>query len=267
MADSPLFVEDMDYIERPDGILVFQRRAFARDYFHYKPGEHVVFGGPSTNGKTTLAFDLLEYVANPDFPAYVSVSKPQDEVSDRRGRELGFRRVHEWPPPVRIQEVFGGQKPSGYLIWSHFGDINSDMPRAAKVTKALIDDRYANGARPKKANGAGGILVMDDTMMKAKILGLDDEMVTILAMAGAMKLAIWTFVQKPTDSGRTTMWAYENSKHLFFTKGGDRRMLDRYAEIIGDRGQEAKKIIPSLKPYEFLYIHRTKGWMCIVGAN
>ena len=265
MDNSPLFVEDMDYIERPDGVQVFQRRNFCRDFFHYKPGEHVVFGGPSTRGKTTLAFDLLEYNVNPDFPAYVSVSKPQDPVTAQRGAELGFRRVSEWPPPRRVQEIFGGQKPSGYLVWSQFGDMNTDMDRAAKVTQALIDDRYANGAR--KTKDQGGILVMDDTMVKAKILGLDDRMVTILAMAGAMKLAIWLFVQKPTDSGRTTMWGYENATHLFFTKGGDRRMLDRYVEIIGDKGPIAKRIIPTLKPYEFLYIHKVEGWMCIVGAK
>lgn len=264
MENSPLFVEDMDYQTRPDGIQVFQRRVFCRDYFHYKPGEHVVFGGPSTRGKTTMAFDLIEYTVNPDFPAYVAVSKPRDPVTERRGHELGFRRVTEWPPPVRIQEMFGSQKPSGYLVWSQFGDLHTDMQRSADLTSKLIYERYSNGA---KANSKGGLLIMDDTMVKAKIQGLDNEMVTILAMAGAMNIGMWVFVQKPTDSGRTPLWAFEQATHIFFTKGGDDAMLKRYREILGDKGTVAIQIIPTLKPFEFLYVHKVEGWMCIIGAN
>jgi hypothetical protein len=126
-------------------------------------------------------------------------------------------------------------------------------------------ERYANGA---SRESKGGILVMDDTMVKAKIMGLDKHMVTILAMAGAMKLALWIFVQKPTDSGRTPLWGFENAIHLFLTKGGDDKMLARYAEIIGGKnGVMAKQIIPTLKDYEFLYVHKTDGFMCIVGAE
>jgi hypothetical protein len=261
---SPLYVEDQDEYRRPDGMTVIRRREFERERFNYKPGQHVVFGGPSTRGKTTLAFGLLEYAATPEFPAYVAVSKPQDPVTAQRGRELGYRRVTEWPPPKRIQEVLGGKKPDGYLIWPPFGDLETDMVRCAAVTEKLLMERYSHGASSKNK---GGILVMDDTMVKAKIMGLDKHMVTILAMAGAMKLGLWVFVQKPTDSGRTPLWAFENATHLFFTKGGDAQMLKRYSEIIGDLGPIAKQVIPTLGPYEFLYIHRTEGFMCIVGAK
>lgn len=264
MENAPLFDEDMDYVERPSGIRVYNRRVFARDYFHYKPGEHVVFGGPSQRGKTTMAFDLIEYVVNPEFPAYFAVSKPRDPVTERRGKELGFRRVSEWPPPVRIQELLGQQKPAGYLVWSQFGDLEKDMRRSAILTDKLLMERYASGAGNKNK---GGVLVMDDTMIKAKIMGLDNQMVTILAMAGAMDMGLWVFVQKPTDSGRTPLWAFEQANHVFFTKGGDDAMLKRYKEILGDKGRIAVQIIPTLKSFEFLYVHKTEGWMCIVGAS
>lgn len=260
---SPVFVSDMDSWERPDGITVFRRKSFP-EYFDYKPGQHVVFGGPSTFGKTTLALQLVDAVATPELPAYIAVSKPSDPVTARETARMGFRRVEDWPAPKKLQEMFGGSKPRGYVIWPPFGDLNTDMERCAEVTGRLINERYAKGANPKSK---GGILVMDDTMVKAKLMGLDNHMVTILAMAGAMKLGLWIFVQKPTDSGRTTLWGYENAIHMFFTKGGDARMLNRYAEIIGEHGKEAKQIIPTLKPFEFLYIHKVEGWMCIVGAN
>ena len=109
---------------------------------------------------------------------------------------------------------------------------------------------------------------MDDTMVKGKIMGLDKDMVTILAMAAAMGIGEWIFVQKPTDSGSTPLWGFENAIHLFLTKGGDDRMLNRYVEIIGDEnGAMIKRTIRSLKSYQFLYIHKTEGYMCIVDAS
>lgn len=263
----PIFRSEQMTYQNDYGVTVIQREAFARDYFNYKNGEHVVFGGPSTRGKTTLAFDLLEYCAKPTAPAYVAVSKPSDPVTQKRGLELGFRRVTTWPPEKKLNEyqMFGGKKPPGYLIWPPFGDLDTDMERCAELTRKLIMERYAQGA--KGAKSEPGILVMDDTMVKAKIMGLDKEMVTILAMAGAMKLGLWIFVQKPTDSGRTTVWGYENATHLFFTKGGDRRMMLRYLEILGEHGQLANRIIPTLEPYQFLYCHKVEGFMCIVGAK
>lgn len=261
---TPLFESERDSYLSPEGILVIARDPFFDDYFDYDPGEHVIFGGPTTHGKTTLAFDALQRVAKPTFPAYVAVSKPRDPVTSERGAALGFRRVSEWPPPVKIQELMGGEKPRGYLVWPPFGDLNTDMQRCAEITAKLLMERYAYGASKKNK---GGILVMDDTMIKAKIMGLDNQMVTILAMAGAMDLGLWLFIQKPTDSGRTALWGYEQSTHLFFFRGGDEQMLKRYAEIIGTNGAIARRIIPTLKEYQALYVHRTTGAMCIVDAK
>jgi hypothetical protein len=86
-------------------------------------------------------------------------------------------------------------------------------------------------------------------------------------MAGAMGISLWIFVQKPTDSGRTTVWGFEQATHLFFTKGGDDRVLERYAEIAGDKGPIVKRVVPTLKPFQFLYIHKYSGFICIVDAQ
>lgn len=243
---------------RDDGIWVFSRREFGEYRFDYNPGEHVVFGGPSTRGKTTLAFDLLEFVVTPTLPAYVAVSKPDDSTTLARGTALGYRRVSEWPPTRKLNEVWGGPPP-GYLVWPKMGNIDTDIPACAKITSDLMRHTYANGVRKKHA-----ILVMDDTMVKAKVMGLDGQMVTILAMAGAMGVGLWIFVQKPTDSGRTTLWGYENATHLFLTKGGDARMLARYIEIAGDKGKLVAAVVPTLKDYQFAYLHKYSGHFCIV---
>ena len=250
--------------QRPDGIWVFPRTLFFENHFDYKPGEHVVFAGPSKRGKTELAFDGLSAVTTPELPGYVVVSKPTDPVTEKRGKELDYRFVHDWPVPPKMSELWDGH-PRGYVIWPRFGDISQDMDRAAGITARFMADRYSASARREKRSA--GIMVMDDTMVKAKIMGLDKQMVTILAMAGAMKVGLWVFVQKPTDSGRTTLWAYENGDHFFITKGNDGSMLKRYREIAGDKGHIVQSVVPTLDRYQFLYFEQSHGYICIVDAS
>jgi len=240
----------------------FGRDEFRHTRWTYKDGQHVLFAGPTQMaGKTTLAFELLEVTAHPGMPAYVAVSKPHDPVSEKEGKRLGYRLVKTWPPPPRIQDMLSREKPSGFLVWPDFGDIDQDAEKAAQVTGALLRDRYAKGVKGKK-----GILVCDDTVVKSKLLGLDRLMTTHIAMAGAMKLGGWYFVQKPTDSGQAAVWAYGNSAHVFISHESDKRNRIRYNEIGGHDGQLVANIVQKLNPYEFLYLNN-KREMCILGAD
>jgi len=241
---------------------VIPREEFARDYFDYKPGQHVVFAGPTQRaGKTTLCFQLLEYTATPECPAYIAVSKPRDPVTEREMKRLGYRRVDNWPVEPKVGELFNG-KPAGYVVWPQFGDMDNDVERAALVTGKLLRDRYAQGVKGKK-----GILVCDDTVVKSKLLGLDREMTTHIAMAGAMDVGGWYFVQKPTDSGRAAIWAYGNCEHIFISRDPDARNRARYDEIGGFDAHQVDAISQKLKPFQFLYLKRTGNRMCIVDSK
>jgi hypothetical protein len=241
---------------------VFGRDEFAAEYFDYDPGQHVVFCGPTQRaGKTTLCFKLLEYTATPDCPAYIAVSKPRDPVTEREMKRLGYRKVETWPVEPKVGELFNG-KPSGYVIWPKFGDMDKDTDRAAQITGTLLRDRYAQGVKGKK-----GILVCDDTVVKSKLLNLDREMTTHIAMAGAMDLGGWYFVQKPTDSGRAAIWAYGNSEHIFISNDPDKRNRARYDEIGGFDAHQVDAISQRLKPYQFLYLKRSGTRMCIVDSK
>jgi len=249
--------------QRADGLWVFPRKEFVNERFAYKAGQHVVFAGPSQNGKTTLAFDLLEVSATPQLPAYVVVSKPEDPVSERRGKELNYRRVSEWPPKTTAKELFDG-KPSGYLIWPKFGDMNTDVENASRVTRDFIVATYADGARKKKA-----IMVLDDTYLKSRVLGLDREMTTIHAMAGAMGIGAWTFVQKVTGAGETTLIAYSAAEHLFLFNEPNENYRKKFGEIGGVDPKKVERIVMSLDKARFqcLYIKRTGRHLCIVDGE
>jgi hypothetical protein len=241
---------------------VFPRRIFASRYFHYKPGQHVLFAGPTQRaGKTTLCFTLLEFTATPDMPAYIAVSKPDDKVTLEESKRLHYRIVRTWPVEPKVSQIWDG-KPAGYVIWPEFGDIDKDADKARDITAALLRDRYAKGVKKQK-----GILVLDDTVVKSKLLGLDRYMTTHIAMAGAMKLGGWYFVQKPTDSGQAAIWAYGNSAHVFLSKDEDKRNRDRYDEIGGFPTHQVREITLRLNPYQFLYLGREHGTMCIVDSK
>lgn len=249
--------------DRGDGIWVIPRAEFCEQRWTYKPGQHVVFAGPTQRaGKTTLAFQLLEYTATPDLPAYVAVSKPTDKVTSQEGARLGYRRVSDYPFPAKFKELLAEGKPSGYLVWPDMRDPANAMQNASEVTSRLIDGVYAQGARNKKA-----ILMLDDTVTKSKVLGLDRQMVMVITMSGAMGIGGWFFVQKPSDAGKAALWSYPNAEHVFISKDPVKRNRDYYSDIGGFDSNQVGRISMSLKSYQFLYLERTHGYMCIVDSK
>lgn len=254
-----------------NGVAVFSREEFASRRFYYEPGEHVVFAGPTQNsGKTTLAFAILPYIVSPDFPAYVVVSKPRDRATERYGRELGFRRVRDWPAPPVL-----GPKPSGYLVWPDMSNPDTAVAEAARVARNLLDERYSAGARKlsrasRAANlksNAQCIIILDDTVAKSKVLKLDDIMVTHLTMAGAMGIGGWYFVQKPTDAGRAAIWSYSQSEHMFMFYDKVKDNQKRYSEIGGVDASFIVDTTAQLDRYQCLYIRRNGPQFCIVDSK
>jgi len=248
--------------QRSDGIWVIPRAEAARDRIAIKPGQHAVFAGPTQNGKTELAFTLLEYTATPACPAYVSVSKPRDPVTSKWGERLGYRRVSSWPPSPKIKELFKDGKPSGYLVWPDMRDSATAIENASESTRQLINGVYTDGAKGKKC-----ILVLDDTVTKSKVLGVDKEMTMILTMSGAMGIGGWFFVQKPTGAGNTALWSFSQSDHLFIARDPDKRNRERYSEIGGFDSREVERVSLTLERYQFLYLEREHRYMCIVDSK
>jgi hypothetical protein len=254
-----------------NGVAVFSRKEFGSRRFYYEAGEHVVYAGPTQNsGKTTLCFDLLPYLISPQFPVYVIVSKPRDRASERGAKELGLRRVKDWPAPPVL-----GPKPSGYLVWPDMSNPDTAVAEAARVARNLLNDRYSAGAKKlSRASRAAGlksnaqcIIVLDDTVAKSKVLKLDDVMVTHLTMAGAMGIGGWYFVQKPTDAGRAAIWSYSQCEHLFIFYDQVKDNQKRYSEIGGVDAGFIVDTTAQLDRYQCLYIRRNGPQFCIVDSK
>jgi hypothetical protein len=263
MTTETIDDRDRPAYQRPqDGLWVISREEFARERFDYKPGQHVVFAGPTQRaGKTTLAFKLLEYCATTDLPAYVAVSKPTDKATARMGARLGYRRTEQWPIPPKFQEMWNG-KPTGYLIWPDMRNPDTAMIKCEELTRELIRWAYSQGAKGKQC-----ILVLDDTVTKSKVLHLDGEMVMIITMAGAMGIGGWFFIQKPTDAGRAALWSYPNAEKVFISKDPEKRNRVRYNEIGGFDSDQVYNATQYLTSYQFLYLERSHGYMCVVDSR
>lgn len=244
--------------------LVISRSEFAKTHFDYHGGDHVVFGGPTQiSGKTQLAFDLLGPTATPDLPAFVAVSKPRDKVTSYYAKRLDYRVVREWPPAKQLKEYFG-HKYSGYVIWPRFGDLDRDAQNANEVLGLMLRDLYsqAAGKKPK-----AGIVVMDDTRDKEKVIGLKHEMTQYLAMSGAMELGLWVFVQKGSQQGDTMISAYSNAQHVFLFKEPTVRGREYYANIGGVDPTYIEWVLEQLGSRQALYIGRRGPVMCIVDSD
>jgi hypothetical protein len=250
--------------QRSDGIWVFPRQEFRAERWDYKSGQHVVFAGPTQRaGKSTLAFCLLEYTATPHEPVYVAVSKPKDKVTSEQGARLGYRRVSDYPFPARIRDIIDKEgKPSGYLIWPDMTNPTTAMQNASDVTSRLIDGVYSKGAKNEKC-----ILYLQDTVTKSKVLNLDRQMVMIITMSGAMGIGGWFEVQKPSDAGKTALWSYPNAEHVFISKDPVKKNRDYYSDIGGFDGNIVARVSMSLEKYQFLYLERSHGYMCIVDSE
>lgn len=243
--------------------VVIPRHDFARDYFDYTPGQHVVFSGPTqASGKTQLAFDLLQYAATEECPVYVAVSKPKDAVTSYYAKQYGWKIVRTWPPPNRLP---GTKKPKGYVVWPHFGDLHSDRERVRQVLSLMLAERYGASARSKKP--MHGIMMLDDTRDKSKVIGLDYEMTTYLTMAGAMGLGAWIFVQKGSQQGDTALMAYPNAGHLFIFQDPTAGGREYISNIGGADPAWIEWVLPQLEKRQCLYIRRNGPVFAIVDAD
>jgi hypothetical protein len=253
----------MAFTEMP---VLIPRPVFAERHFDYTPGDHVVFGGPTQiSGKTQLAYDLLGSVATPECPVFVAVSKPKDPVTTHYAALYGWRVVREWPTPKHVSEVFGNKKYSGYVIWPKFGDLYADRGKVQAVLGELIAERYGASARSKKAKH--GILMMDDTRDKEKVVGLRYEMTTVLSMAGAMGLGQWSFVQKPSQAGDTALMSYSAAKHWFLFRESTASAREYYGQIGGVDPHYIEHVLEHLGPRQAFYICRNGPTMAIVDSD
>lgn len=227
------------------GLVHLPRQDFIRDYFDYKPGEHVTLLAPTQNGKTTFGFQLLKHVSSDELPAYVLVIKPRDPVVVKWRKELDFGMTRDWPPP-RFP------KKRGWVIWpKHSFNIKADEAHHSRVMRSSIMGAYARGDS----------ILFDDEIWGLQDLGLRKELTTVHTRASAMGTGQWVASQRPFDVIQT---AYSQAEHLFLGPTPDKRDRDRFREIGGMDPALIDHATTRLSKFQFLHIQRTGATLCVV---
>lgn len=229
----------------------FSRAEFLERRWAYAPGEHVSFLGPTTSGKTTFAYQLLEVTAHPKMPVVALIMKPRDRVVTAWTKELGHRRVRGWPP---VPSIFS-PRPPGYALWPKHSLSNFERDNL------MLQSEFRRAIRQSYRTKARRILFADEVLGLTAELKLGDDLITVWSRGASMDCGLWAATQRPSH---VPLHMYSQAHHLFCSYDPDEVSRRRLAEIGGIDPKLVKATVMKLAKYEWLYIRRDGPKICVV---
>jgi hypothetical protein len=215
--------------------------------FEWKQNQHVGLVGPTEQGKTNLAYHLLELR---DFITYFAI-KTRDETLDAYAAQGGYVRLTDWPPrkgwPLK-RDVTPQEMPRR-LLWPDATRLDSE-PEQIRVFSQALDDIYTRG---------GWCPVFDDYWYLAHILGFEKQTKKFLANARSNYIPMVVCAQRP--AGNRLVELFDQATHLFFFRDNDEPNLKRISGVGWLSSDAIRALVANLEQYQFLYVHTRTGWM------
>lgn len=242
----------------PTTVLEIDRADFLDRFWRYRPGDHVTVLGPTDCGKTHLTFELLERAHDQTgiSPIFFA-TKPRDDLVAERGKQLGYRRIKDWPPSMMDQ----ARRPPGWLLWPpHTADPDVDDAAHYEVFRRAMMETYKASAR--RRNPLRVIQVWDEAGTLANYLGLMRYQQTILKRGRSCKCGGWNQDQRAAWMPQES---YNCAEHLFLAWDPDARNVERYDDIGGFDPGLVRDVTKTLEKRAFAYLRRADRTMCIVG--
>lgn len=178
-------------------------------YDKFEQGQHIALIGPTGQGKTTLAVELLDDFHEMGASELVMANKPKDDLLSKLEAN-GWPRIHRWPPD------YEHRTRRRVLLWPHYGRASRAVTNREKFEEAL-DYALLEG---------GWTVYLDEMRYFIETLGmrtLVDEYwngarssaVTLIAGAqgtswvskGMMRQETWLFMFKPRSIEETKDYA------------------------------------------------------------
>ena len=214
----------------------------------WRQDQHLGLVGPNGQGKTNLAYHLLELRR---FITYFAI-KTQDRSLDAYAAHGGYERLLDWPPVkgrwLFRREVTPAEMPRR-LLWPDATQLNSE-PEQIRVFSKALSDIYTQG---------GWCPVFDDYWYLAHILGFEKQTKKFLANARSNYIPMVVCAQRP--AGNRLVELFDQATHLFFFRDNDEPNLKRISGVGWLSSDAIRALVANLEPYQFLYVNTRTGWM------
>lgn len=209
-----------------------------KDSLEWNQGEHVTLIGPTGQGKTTLAVELLErrkYVV-------VFACKPHDPLIEELVSERDYFLTETWPPPSPREKF------SRVVFWPRIEKM-SDVVTQKLAFKLALEDIYRQGK---------WAVYLDECRYITDTLKLTSQAHLLWLQGRSLKISFVVGTQRP-------FWipleAMDQATHLFLWRENDERNLDRLKGLGSVRGKELRETVTALGDHEFVYVNTRSGEM------
>lgn len=209
--------------------------------FRWAQGEHVALVGPTGQGKTTLALQLLprrEWVT-------IVATKPRDATLNGLRRE-GYVRIPSWPPP--------NADTRRILLWPPYRSP-ADAKRQALAINGAMHAIFASG---------GWCVFADDVQYLTEHLGLRRTLDAFWIQSRSVNISLVAATQRPRHVP-LAMWT--QSTHLFIWQTAHRDDLRALGGLAGVDLDRVRACVARLPRFHALYLNTRDGRMAVTKAE
>lgn len=207
----------------------------------FRQGEHFSIVGPTGQGKTTLALEVIKLRGH----VLAVATKPRDVTLDKLIKAKGpahFERIKLWPPPSPPDLM------PRVVLWPPYRS-SKDVAGQAHVIGHALDSAFSEG---------NWCIFVDELSYLVRQLHLGTLMTLLWQQARSVGVSIVGLTQRPAW---VPLEMYSQATHVAFFKHNDRRDLDRIGGLGDADPAKLRQIIRGLRKYEFLYLNTRTGEM------
>jgi energy-coupling factor transporter ATP-binding protein EcfA2 len=159
----------------------------------WEQGEHIAVMGPTGTGKTTLAFTLLDGMADAGYSVLVLANKPKDATLSKMAAGR-WDKIRAWPPRYEHRHPNGhGAGGARIIVWPNYGRASTARANRPTFVKAM-DEALHEG---------GWIVYIDETRYFIEQLGMRQVIDEYWNAARSSDVTMMSGAQGPSWINRT----------------------------------------------------------------
>jgi len=207
-----------------------------RNQMDWRQGEHVTIIGPTGQGKTTLALDLMDMRAERGGHPLIIATKPRDTTLERM-RRGDWNVIRKWPP-IRQKTI----------LWPKMNRV-ADKGTQAAVIRDALDQVFIAGNYAVLIDELS--YVIDELRCKA-------EITQIWQQGRALGISLVTCILRPSH---VPLLAYDQATHIIMFRDNDETNLRRMGGLGHWSRAEIIDAVSQLERHQFLLLNTRNGSM------